>query len=518
MFLLAAAGAFALALSAAAREVPIVLLHTADLHGHLTTSVPAPGETNSAAGLLRIATLVREVRRTAENVLLFDCGDTYQGAPESYVSKGRVMVDAMALLRYDAGLVGNHEFDWGVPRLAALVGACPHPVLAANVVAREGVTNPLARVQPFLVRDLDGVRIAIAGLTSPGMAKWFLPQWLGALEFPRSAPTLERILPAIRSAKPDVLVLLVHQGLPHGPADPVNEAADIARRFPEFDVILGGHTHEEVAGQLLEGTLYSQAGPHGGSLGRVDLVYDTVARRVTSKRGTLLPVTADVPEDAELARAAAPVLKKAAALLETSVGRTAAALSPPEAERLLREAIAAASGAQLVLHGALADVGLPAGVVRERDLWRVVPYENRIGTAWLNFPELREILEEDAAWHGTPHFLNARGLAFDLAAGAPAGQRIRRLRLADGTVPHPRKRFQVAFNSFTLASGGGRFPRLRAIVLQPESRFELTETDTRDALRQYLRAHRPLELPAAGDEGARIVTVKNPGGATARGK
>jgi len=66
--------------------------------------------------------------------------------------------------------------------------------------------------------------------------------------------------------------------------------------------------------------------------------------------------------------------------------------------------------------------------------------------------------------------------------------------MADDSKPHARKRFRVGLNSYTLASGGGRYAVLRRVVEQPESRFQLMEIDTRSAVEQYVRSHSPLKL------------------------
>jgi len=490
-----------------AREVPITLLQTTDLHGRIVNPIPErPGDLPEA-GLLRMASLIAAVRAETPNVLLVDCGDTVQGTPYSRETGGRLMIRAMEYLRYDAWTFGNHEFDWGLDALRALHDATSLPMVVANIGVRSGAEHPLPKIQPYVIRVVDGVRVAIVGLTTPGIPNWLLPEFLGPLTFQRSVPALEAVLPRVRAERPDVLVLLVHQGW--RPTDDfANEVNAVAGAFREFDVILGAHTHERVEGRDVAGIFYHQSGYHGHYLGRVDLVYDTVARKVVRRAGRLLPVTAETPVDPGLQALIGGDVERRIAALDRAVGRAGAPL--PGVSRpaglsataaLLRAAIAEASGAEIVLHGALTDAALEAGPIRERDLWRIVPYENRIGTALLTFGELREILDENAGLLGSRSFLGVSGLNAVLREGAPAGERVGKMTLPDGSSPHARKRFKVAFNSYTLASGGSRFARLREIVRRPESRFELTEIDTREAVRSYVRQRSPLtpaENPAEG--------------------
>lgn len=490
-----------------AREVPITLLQTTDLHGRIVNPIPERPNDLPEAGLLRIASLIAAVRAETPNVLLVDCGDTVQGTPDSRETGGRLITRAMEYLRYDAWTFGNHEFDWGLNALRALHDATSLPMVVANIEARPGAEHPLPKIQPYVIRVVDGVRVALVGLTTPGIPNWLLPEYLGPLVFQRSVPALEAVLPRVRAERPDVLVLLVHQGV-RPTDDAASEVNAIAAAFREFDVILGGHTHERVEGREVAGTFYLQSGYHGHVLGRVDLVYDTVARKVVRRAGRLLPVTAETPVDAGLQALIGGEVERRIAALDRAVGRAAAPL--PGASRpagisataaLLRAAIAEASGAEIVLHGALTDATLEAGPIRERDIWRIVPYENRIGIALLTFGELREILDENAGLLGSRSFMGVRGLNAVLREGAPAGERVGKMSLPDGRSPHARKRFKVAFNSYTLASGGSRFARLREIVRRPESRFELLAVDTRDAVRAYVRQRSPLvpaENPAEG--------------------
>jgi 2',3'-cyclic-nucleotide 2'-phosphodiesterase (5'-nucleotidase family) len=96
-----------------ARQVPITILHTCDLHGHILPTENYAGQTN-LGGLARCATVIRQVRAEQPHTLLVDAGDTIQGAPVSYLSGGQALVTALNLLHYDAWIWGNHEFDWGL--------------------------------------------------------------------------------------------------------------------------------------------------------------------------------------------------------------------------------------------------------------------------------------------------------------------------------------------------------------------------------------------------------------------
>ena len=475
-----------------AREVPLTLLYTTDLHGHIL-SVPTKKEPRGAGGMLRCATLIEQVRAQEKYVLLLDDGDTIQGSAESWLTGGRCMTRAMELLHYDAWCLGNHDFDWGTTNLVQLLAKTKLDVLAANI------EPALPGVRPYFIKEIHGVRVAIIGLTNPFIPKWTRPELLGDYHFAAPVETLAQLLPTVRAEKPDVMVLLIHEGYRPAGDDGANEIHALAKRFPEFDAILGGHLHEIVVAPPGLGLLYLEAGCHGDAVGRVDLVFDYDKHKVVRRAASVLIASHGVPESAELRRHLSHELARAERYLAEQVGTAATTISANAAVRgqsplqqLLCAAIAEKVQADIVLHGAFSESGLATGAVTMRDLWRVVPYENRIGVAHLTMQEIHAILEENATATGD-HFLGVWGLAYDLHPGAPAGQRVQNLRLADGTKAHAKKRFVVALNSHTLASGGGRFPTVPQLVAEPHTRFTLTTNDTRTAVADYVRAHSPLK-------------------------
>jgi 2',3'-cyclic-nucleotide 2'-phosphodiesterase (5'-nucleotidase family) len=495
------------AASSPGREIPITILQTTDLHGRL---LPSAESGQSAGGLLQCASIIRNVRARERNVLLVDCGDLIQGSAESWLTQGRVMVRALEWLNYDAWVPGNHDFDWGFAALERLQRETRIPTLAANVWSPEGATHRLDRIRPFVMKDVDGVRVALVGLTTPGIPMWLLPDALGDLRFKRSVEALAAVMPMVRAEKPDVLVLLAHQGYQAGGDDEANEINLIARRFPEFDVILGGHLHRELSDMKLNGVLYSQGRSYGAGVGRVDLVFDNIRGRVVRKSSEIVPAVA-CPADPDLAQLLEPDLGKARAYLDEVVGSASCDMEgstrmPGQSaiQQLIAAAIAEAAKAEVVLHGLLAEASLARGPIRRADAWRIIPYENRIGVLYLTPQELRDVLEENAELAGTAHFLGVRGIGYDFYPKAQKGNRVRNLRLADGSLPNGRRRFRVASNSYALASGGGRFPALRRLAGQPNSRLEMTEIDTRAAVVDYVRKHNPLCF----EEGREVQVVR----------
>ena len=477
---------------AGAAPVTVTFLVTTDLHGvvgpALTAGDSGPGD------WLRLATLISRQRRPAGGppALLIDCGDTTQGSFVAWDSRGQVAVDLLRFLNYDVWVPGNHEFDFGPDRAAAIFDQLAGPLLCANLAlypAAGGAPRPFTAWRLF---ERGGARIAVIGATAHYLDQWLGGETTAALRAERLLPRLPALLAEIHAARPDLIVLAIHQGWQ--PQDPrgINEVADIARRHPDIDLILGGHTHREIAGEKIgAATWYVQPGPAAASLAVVRATVDLERHRALDITSELLPADSAPPEP-EAARIAAPWLARAAAAAARPAGTlpvaAPAAGIPGEScaiSDLIACALAADAGADAAFHGKLAASGLAAGPVAWSDLFRVLPFENRVAVTHLTPAELRRVILEQRGWRGTPSGNGLWGVAARLDA---AGQACELRTAAGGPLPEER-RLRVAFSSYTLAGGGGRFPVLRELARQPASRTEWTRRDVRDALARFLEQH-----------------------------
>src|SRR5437870_2295840 len=93
--------------------VTISILHTTDLHGHILPTSDYDGNPDRG-GLARCVTQIRRWRRQNPNSILIDVGDVYQGTEVGLRNQGELRIDLFNHLKYDAGVIGNHEFDWTI--------------------------------------------------------------------------------------------------------------------------------------------------------------------------------------------------------------------------------------------------------------------------------------------------------------------------------------------------------------------------------------------------------------------
>jgi 2',3'-cyclic-nucleotide 2'-phosphodiesterase (5'-nucleotidase family) len=474
----------------------VTVLHTTDTHGAFEP------------GLVQCASIIRQA--CAENPchVVVDGGDFASGSAEVAESKGRRAAEFFGLLGYDAAVLGNHDFDWGVEAAGELVDTLSSggvPVLAANFAAGGESPEAFQRVIPYIIKDVEGIRVAVVGLTTPNLPNWFRDFGEAGLRTESARAALERVLPRVRAENPDILVVVAHQGLLVRD-DPANEINAIGEGFPEIDLLLGGHLHWVQEGAKVGRVDYGQSGSHGRGVMRVDIQYDTTARKITGKTFRFVEVEAGTPvdgpakalvrEDCEAAaRKCAEVVAQAPrAMAASSAG---AGLCP--LQQLLAKAMVEGTGADAAMQGTYGNERLSAGEVTMGDVWRLVPYENRVGTVLLTAEELRLAMEDSMDFWGTPRYVPVTGVAYDLYPNAPKGERVRNLRWPDGRPIHWRARIKVAANSYLLAGAGGRFPALAEAAGRPEARLAWCREPMRALLEAWLRRRGVAEAQGGAD-------------------
>lgn len=230
----------AAAAACAPRERTLVLLSTNDMHAKIQN-------------FPRLATAVEACRDTAQLVVLVDAGDRWTG--NAYVdmaaTPGMPIVALMNRLGYDVATLGNHEFDHGQAFLGRMVDSMDFRVVCANVVSD---TCTFPKLPPYTVVDEDGLRIGFVGVVTnyegPGHPAGNASSFAG-LEFPDPQQMAVKYAAELRP-KVDVLVLVSHMG-------DDRDAELLAGGASQYDVVIGGHTHEQVD-TLINGTLLTQTG------------------------------------------------------------------------------------------------------------------------------------------------------------------------------------------------------------------------------------------------------------------
>ena len=249
----------------------ITILHTNDTHSQVEP-IEAGKRDGNHAGYARRMGIIEQERDKTPNVLLVDAGDFSQGTPYFNLYHGRVEVDAMNRMGYDAVTLGNHEFDNGVDTLAAVLKDAKFAVVSANYdvqgTALEGI------VKPYVILRRGGMKIGLFGLgvNPKGLVaeKNFAP-----VKYLDPIPVAQEISTLLKEQHHcDLVVCISHMGtFAHGdkPSDTL-----LAQSTRYIDVIIGGHTHKIVTNHYVENldgdsVLLAQMGKSGARIGKITL-------------------------------------------------------------------------------------------------------------------------------------------------------------------------------------------------------------------------------------------------------
>ncbi len=494
--------------------VCISILHTTDLHGHILPTFDYDGNPDRG-GLARCATQIRRWQRENPNSILIDVGDVYQGTDVSLRNKGALMIDLFNHLKYDAWVVGNHEFDWGMECFERALQLSNMPVLAANMLMEGKLAgefpdakHPFAKIQPFILKDIAGIKIAIIGITTPGMPFWLWPEFTRGLDFRHPVEPVRRAIASAKSGGADAIVLTGHMGLKTrtGGDDFANTVMALTSEFPGIGVFIAGHTHQDVPSRLTNGVLFTQADHFGIHAGRVDLLFDRNSKKLLRRDAMceLMDNRFGIDQmvfsraKSQLADSGAATSEPIGELAETLRGRSRSG-RPSGVERLIGAAImemllernVPVDG---VMHGTFDDkADLIAGPKTVNDVWKIIPYENYIVTAQLSPEEIKTALEDVFASHEKRNLLG-----FDVKTeGRGDGCKIVSLTLANREPLDRNKKYVIAFNSFDACSGGHHFMKLRAFLERPDAKCILHPVQTRDALIGYFQRHKIVHRVAA---------------------
>jgi 2',3'-cyclic-nucleotide 2'-phosphodiesterase/3'-nucleotidase len=349
------------------------------------------------------------------------------------------------------------------------------------------------------VKEFGGIKIAIIGVTTPGMPFWFRPEFIRGLDFEHSVEPVRRAIASAINEGVNAIVLAGHMGLKSrgGGDDFANNVIALTSEFPEIAVFIAGHTHQTIQSRLANGVLLTQADHFGIHIGRVDLTFDRASKKLLHREARCELMDHRIrPNHVVLSRAKTFLDESAAALAEP-IGTLADTLrfrgrpgEPSEVEELigaaivedLRERDARVDG---VLHGVFDENDFEAGPKTVNDLWELIPFENYVVTAALTPEEIKAVMEE-VYTSREPRNL----LGFEIQTeGSGVNRRITAIRLVDGRGLEPGKRYPIAFNSFDSRSGGHRFMKLRALLEMPATNCMLYPVLTRDAIIGYFRRH-----------------------------
>ena len=273
-----------------AGETLITVLHTNDTHSQIDPILENDKTWAGKGGVARRATLVKRIRKENPNTLLLDAGDVLQGTPYFNFYKGEVEYKAMSLIGYDAGTLGNHEFDNGVEALSKALQFANFDIVSTNYDVRGSALEN--KVKTHVVKQVGGIRVGLFGMgVSP--TGLITPDNFKPVKYLDPVRMARGVVKLLREQEHCTLVLgMSHLGYFPNPKEEELGDTQVAAQVDGIDFIASGHTHTFMKAPVLQktpsgaNTIIFQVGKSGIYVGRVD--FTVRDGKVTAHAGRLL--------------------------------------------------------------------------------------------------------------------------------------------------------------------------------------------------------------------------------------
>jgi 2',3'-cyclic-nucleotide 2'-phosphodiesterase/3'-nucleotidase/5'-nucleotidase len=399
----------------------ITILHTNDTHGNWVA-----GEYRGMAqGFELLASAIAEERAKNPNTLLLDAGDTFQGNAFAQYFRNDTpnpIADGLDLLEYDAFVLGNHEFNFGPTTFATMLGQLDVPILGSANLDDDGSYGFINdNVDDYITLTVDGLDVAIFGLTNSRVPRYELPTNIPGLTFYDAVETAQTLVPQILAdEEPDLLIGLTHIGYqPY--AGELDSDQLVAEGVAGIDVIVGGHSHTTLERAVMvtstvnpDGTLIAQAYRYAHYLGKVNVGFvgnDTDGYEIVLREGYLIPADADKP-DADMTAFLEPFVTALDDYTSQEIGQTTVPIDALEAyteETTGANLQCDAAVWELAQHGIDVDFHLSGAMSNRKvaddatpenpvtltidDMYTLMPYENSLVAMSMNGPQIKQVLE-----------------------------------------------------------------------------------------------------------------------------
>ncbi|UXH43400.1 cell wall-binding repeat-containing protein [Rossellomorea vietnamensis] len=453
--------------SAEGGDFDLTIMHTNDSHAHVE-------------GYPRLVTAVNELRTEKANSLLLDAGDVFSGTLYFRQYLGQADLHFMNELGYDAMTLGNHEFDKDSKTLADFIKKMNFPMVSSNVkVTGDKDLEPLFKneigmsaeggnVYPAVIKEVDGEKIGIYGLTTPDTA--FISNPGENIVFEDAVEKSNSTIKMLKDKGVNKIVVLSHLGYSHD--------LELAEAVDGLDIIVGGHSHTTLEKPVVidkeEPTVIVQAGEYLNLLGLLDVTFDENGV-VTGNNGEVL----DLKNYEANAEALAKVEEFKAPLDELKsevVGKTEVALNGERADvrrketnlgNLIADGMVAKANEFVKTHIAVQNGGgirasIDAGDVTLGEVLTTLPFGNQLVTLDLTGQEIVDALEHSVAkveGEDAPgEFLQVSGIHYKYDVTKAAGERVWRVEvMTDNGFEEidPDMMYRVATNAFTANGGDG---------------------------------------------------------------
>ncbi|CAM3894624.1 bifunctional 2',3'-cyclic-nucleotide 2'-phosphodiesterase/3'-nucleotidase [Mesobacillus thioparans] len=478
--------------------IGLQLLGINDFHGQLDTY----NSKINAGGVDYLAAYLKEREATNPNTLLLHAGDAVgASSPVSALLQDEPTIKILNELGFDAGTVGNHEFDEGVDEMLRLINGGSHPktvdkygefegadfpYVAANLVYKETGENVL---DPYTVIDVNGIPVGIIGVALSDTPSIVIPSAVTDVEFTDETEAINRYTEELKEQGVETIVVLAHNPSFSNPdgSNAGEELIEIAQNVDdEVDVLLGGHNHA-YTNTKVDGKIVVQSYSSGTAFSDIDLLINPVTKDVMAGKSEIVTTYRDqIEPDAEIKAMldsyvadVAPILNEVIGTTPSYISRDTSAAGESAMGNLVADAMRWQTGTDFAFMnsgGVRADID--AGEITWKEAFTVQPFGNDLVKMNVTGEVIKTLLEQQ--WGSKVRIMPISGLKVTYDDSRADGDRIVSITKNDGTPVEMDKTYSITVNNY-MAGGGDGYAILATITDKTIDVVDL------DALVNYLK-------------------------------
>ncbi|OHW61360.1 trifunctional nucleotide phosphoesterase protein YfkN precursor [Andreesenia angusta] len=435
----------------------IKIIHTNDIHGKIEK------DEKTKVDISKFSAKLEEIRKE-HSTLLLDAGDTIHGQPIVSISEGKAMIDIMNEMKYDAMVPGNHDFNYGRERLLELAELAEFPIISANIYDEQG-DRLLA---PYTLKEIDGVKVGIFGITTPETVQKARPEDIEGLRFEDPVLESQKMVSILKDQeRVDVIIALVHLGIDKSTM-PEHRSDTLADSVEGIDLVVDGHSHTELKASRLIGEIpIVQAGDSMRCIGMVNFIKKACGEAEISSEFIYREDINGIKEDLSISRILIRVDEENNRSTSEIVGiskrdlngdRFSVRTRETNLGVLLAEAMKYITGADIAItNGGGIRGSINAGFITRKEIVSAFPFDNYVITKEVSGKDIVKALEHGLSFYPEPSsaFPHVGGISFKLDRLKAQGKRVYDVFIA-GERLEERKLYKLATNDF-LASGGDSY-------------------------------------------------------------
>jgi 2',3'-cyclic-nucleotide 2'-phosphodiesterase/3'-nucleotidase len=510
------------------KTVTLRIVETSDVHGAFFP-YNFTERRDMSGTMARVSSYIKRQRKEMGNrLILLENGDILQGQPTCYYTnfvatdKPNIAAEVVNYLKYDAQTFGNHDVEVGHKVYDKWIKELDCPTLGANIINTE-TDKPY--VDPYLIIEREGVRVAILGMLTPAIPNWLHQSLWSGMRFEEMVSCTKRWVKILREQeKADVVIGLFHSGWDGGiVTDTYDEDATqkVAEQVEGLDVIFFGHDHRE-RNTTVKNVLCLDPSCNAQKVAVATL--QVRGGKVISKKGELVDVTKE-PLDEDFMRHFQPRIDEVKAFVERKIGvfnenmlSRDAFFGPAAFVDLIHQLQLEHTGADVSFTAPLTfNSEIKAGPVYQSDMFKLYRFENGIYVVRMTGKEIRNFLEMSYdQWVNTMtspddhimllapkvagdnqrenfknftfNFDSAAGIDYVVDVTKPNGQKVHILQLSNGQPFDENAWYRVAMNSYRGNGGGELLVRGAGIPLDsiPQRIEYQSERDQRHYLTEKI--------------------------------